>query len=338
LKSPWTKKLKLSQVVTTASRTGQTWAGIPGVEITPAGRLFVAWYSGGDIEPHPQNTIYLCASSDRGLTFTPPEVVAWPLDGARAFDPTLWLAPDGALWLIFNRGNKDTAQHGIFARICVQPDADNPLWGDEFRLGYDSPFSFRMNKPTVLTSGEWLMPVTHSPHLTYGWSAGQNQFQGVGISLDQGKTWQLYGSVAAPSWALENMVMERLDGTLVMVIRTGAGVIWQSTSNDRGRSWSLGEPTAIPNPGSRFYIRRLPDGDWLLINSPDPTSRTGIAASLSSDEGRTWRGKLVLDPRANVSYPDAALAADGTIYAVHDRERYGAAEILLSTFSKEDIC
>jgi hypothetical protein len=68
-----------------------------------------------------------------------------------------------------------------------------------------------------------------------------------------------------------------------------------------------------------------------------PTRRTGITASLSSDEGRTWRGKLVLDPRDNVSYPDAAQASDGTIYAVHDRERYGAAEILLSIFTKKDI-
>ena len=185
--------MKLSQIVTTAGRIGQKWAGIPGVEITPGGRLFIAWYSGGEKEPDPQNTIYLCASSDRGATFTPPEILAVPRDGARAFDPTLWLAPTGALWLIFNRGNQVTAQHGIFARICAQPDAATPLWGDEFRLGYDAPFSFRMNKPTVLSSGEWLMPVTHAPNLTYAWSAGQNQFQGVGISLDQGKTWQLYG-------------------------------------------------------------------------------------------------------------------------------------------------
>jgi len=85
------------------------------------------------------------------------------------------------------------------------------------------------------------------------------------------------------------------------------------------------------------FIRRLRDGDWLLINSPDPARRTGIEASLSFDEGLTWRGRLILDGRDNVSYPDAAQASDGAIYAVHDRDRSGAGEILLSVFKKEDI-
>ena len=58
--------------------------------------------------------------------------------------------------------------------------------------------------------------------------------------------------------AEENKVVERADGVLVMYIRTGAGVIWQSLSEDRGRTQSPGEPTKIANPGSRFSIRRGP--------------------------------------------------------------------------------
>lgn len=83
--------------------------------------------------------------------------------------------------------------------------------------------------------------------------------------------------------------------------------------------------------------REVPDSDWLLINSPDPTKRTGILARLSSDEGATWPGHLMLDDRDFVSYPDAAVAADGAIYAVHDRDRGGAGEILLSIFRKEKM-
>jgi predicted neuraminidase len=329
--------MNLTRIVTSAAALGQKWAGIPGVEVTPAGRVYVVCFSGGEKEPDPHNTLYLSISSDRGNTFSAPVEVALPRDGARAFDPTLWLAPTGQLWLIFNRGNKDAARHGVFARICPQPDARVTRWEEEFRVGFDVPFSFRMNKPTVLSSGEWLMPVTHAAQVCQDWFAGSEQLQGVGISRDQGQTWTLHGAVKAPPWALENMVLERRDGSLVMYIRTGAGCLWLSTSLDRGLTWSAGQPTTIPNPGSRFHMRCLPDGDWLLINSPDPKRRTGIAAALSSDEGRTWRSGLVLDGRDNVSYPDAAFAQDGTIFAVHDRERGGAAEILLSTFTKNDI-
>lgn len=329
--------VRLQQVVSNAAAIGELWAGIPGVEVTPGGRLFVVWFSGGDKEPHPDNRVYMVTSNDGGQTFTAPVIMASPRDGFRTFDPTLWLAPNGALWLIFNRGNKDAAKHGVFARTCAAPDAAAPIWSDEFRVGYDAPFSFRMNKPTVLSTGEWLMPVTHAPRAVADWFAGPGQLQGVGISTDEGRTWALHGAVEAPNWALENMIVERSDGVLVMYIRTGAGVIWQSLSEDRGRTWGPGEPTGIPNPGSRFFVRRLPDGDWLLINSPDPTKRRGIVACVSSDEGATWQQKIVLDPRDSVSYPDAAFAGDGTIYAVHDRDRGGAGEILLSVLTRDDL-
>jgi predicted neuraminidase len=329
--------MNTSQIVTDAGQLGQTWAGIPGIEVTPADNIYVVCFSGGEKEPAPENTIYLTISRDGGKTFSRPVAMAGPNNGARAFDPTLWIDPLGRLWLIFNRGNKETAEHGVFARICATPDAAEPFWDDEFRVGYDVPFSFRMNKPTVLSTGEWIMPVTHAADATHEWFAFGAQLQGVGISEDQGKTWTLHGGVKAPDWALENMIMERRDGALVMYIRADGGLIWQSLSKDRGRTWTAAEATKIPNPGSRFFIRALPEGDWLLINSPNPARRTGIDASLSSDEGATWHGQLVIDERDDVSYPDAALGTDGTIYAVHDRDREGVGEILMTRFTKDDI-
>lgn len=328
----------MRRTVLTAAILRQTWAGIPGVEVTPGGRLFVTCFSGGTKEPEPENTVYLTFSDDGGRTFGPAVVMAAPQgDGTRAFDPTLWCDPHGRLWLIFNRGNKDTARHDVHARLCAEPDAAVPEWCAERPLDLPTPYAFRMNKPTVLTTGEWLLPVTHAKDPIYNWSAGNAQLQGVAITHNQGRTWSLHGAVRAPAWALENMIIERVDGVLLMLIRTGAGVLWQSLSDDRGLTWSPGTPTAIANPGSRFFIRALPDGDWILINSPKPDRRTGITVSLSSDEGRTWYGQLVLDERDDVSYPDAAFGPNGTIYAVHDRDRGGMGEILLSTFTMSDL-
>ena len=73
------------------------------------------------------------------------------------------------------------------------------------------------------------------------------------------------------------------------------------------------------------------------MNSAAPNARTGIQAQLSDDDGRSFGPPLVLDPREKVSYPDAIQAPDGRIFAVHDVDGYGPAQIMLHTFSEADI-
>jgi hypothetical protein len=213
-----------------------------------------------------------------------------------------------------------------------------PVWSAPTDIQLGIPFAFRLNKPTVLTTGEWLLPVTWSRGTPKGWFAGPEQLQGVAISADSGLTWRLYGAVEAPEWALENMVVERSDGTVWMLVRTGSGVLWESVSPDCGRTWSAGAATEIVNPGTRFFVRRLTSGRVLLINTPNPKHRTGLQAFLSDrDDGTGFGIGLELDPRPNVSYPDAVQSPDGPVYAVHDCDRNGRGEILLSVFSEEEI-
>jgi predicted neuraminidase len=211
------------------------------------------------------------------------------------------------------------------------------VWSEEFRVGYDEASqSFRMNKPTVLSSGQWIMPVTHASEPIHEWFAGDKQLQGVGISADGGKTWKLHGAVAAPPWALENMIVELRDGRLWMLIRTGAGVLWQSHSSDQGKTWSAGSATTIASPGSRFFIRRLASGNLLLVNHYKFNGRSHLTAKVSADDGKTWTEGLLLDQRSGVSYPDGVQAEDGVIWIVYDRDRQGAGEILLARFCEED--
>lgn len=317
----------------------RTWQGIPGLERTPKGRVFVSWFTGGPKEPDRQNTVLLAYSDDQAQTFTGPQAMALPAaDGTRCFDPTLWIDPRGRLWYIFNRGNQETAVHDVHARICEAPDADVPQFGPEFRIGYDeAPYAFRMNKVTVLSSGEWIMPVTLAQEPIHSWFAGDKQLQGVGISTDEGRTWKLHGAVKAPHWALENMIVELKDGRLWMLIRAGGGFLWESYSTDKGRTWSEGQATTIPSPGSRFFIRRLASGHLLLVNHYQFKGRSHLTARLSTDDGKTWNEGLLLDERSGVSYPDGVEDADGLIWITYDRNRGGDGEILLAKFREEDV-
>lgn len=314
------------------------WQGIPGLERTAKGRVYVSWFSGGPKEPALQNEVYLCWSDDGGKNFGPPVVMALPKDGARCFDPTLWLDPQGRLWYLFNRGAKSTATHDVHARLCQEPDAKRPVFGPEFRVGYDAAYAFRMNKPTVLSTGEWVMPVTHAQEPIHDWFAGPKQLQGVGISTDKGQTWKLHGALKAPEWALECMITELRDGRLWLLTRTGSGVLWESHSTDKGRTWTEAKASQIPNPGSRFFIRRLTSGNLLLVNHHGFTGKTRshLTAQISTDDGATWSEGLLLDERAGVSYPDGVQDKDGLIWITYDHDRQGSGDILLAKFREED--
>jgi predicted neuraminidase len=315
----------------------RTWQGIPGLERTAKGRVFSSWFTGGPKEPSQDNEVLLSWSDDGAKTFTAPQVMAEAKDGTRCFDPTLWIDPKGRLWYIFNRGNKDTAQHDVWARICDAPDAQTPIFGAEFRVGFDAPFAFRMNKPTVLSTGEWIMPVTHASQPSHDWFPFADQLQGVGISNDEGKTWKLHGALSMPKWALECMITELKDGRLWLLSRTGSGFLWESHSSDKGRTWTEPKATRISNPGSRFFIRRLTSGNLLLINHYKFKGRSHLYAQISTNDGQKWNEGLLLDERSGISYPDGVQDKDGLIWITYDRDRQGDGEILLAKFKEEDV-
>ena len=320
----------------TVDLAARTWQGIPGLERTAKGRVFVSWFTGGTHEPQPENTVVLSQSDDGGKTFSAPQAMGLPLnDGTRCYDPCLWIDPKGRLWYLFNRSAKDSVRHGVYARICEDPDATPPVWGGEFRVGFDSPFSFRMNKAIVLSTGEWVLPVVHALEPLAGWPGfDPKQVFGAAISTDEGRTWKLHGAVKTEKAGLENMIVELKDGRLWMLIRTEK-VLWESHSSDKGLTWTEGKPTTIATPHSRFFIRRLASGRLLLVNHHKFTGRSHLTARLSTDEGKTWSDGLLLDERHGVSYPDGVQDKDGLLWITYDRDRGGAGEILLTSMDRD---
>ena len=317
------------------------WQGIPSVEVTHGGRIFVTFYSGGRSE-EAGNFCLLVESRDGGMTFSPPVAVVAPDLASRCFDPCLWTDPRGRLWWTVN----EAPAGKTVGYICDSPDRDPLVFSAPVVIGGE----VMMNKPTVTRSGDWLFPVAV-------WSEGlKNPFPSaardrrpfVYRSRDEGRTFQrLSGPVVEDRSYDEHMLLEKKDGTLVLYSRTKYGIA-KSISRDGGETFSPGADSGIPGPSSRFFIRALPSGAWLMINHVNFTKRNNLAALISFDEGETWQGPLMLDERPSVSYPDAALMPDGSVLAVYDRERgcfkpseadalASAREILLCRFFPEDI-
>lgn len=319
------------------------WQGIPGIEVTKKGRLFLTFYSGGKGEQNGNYAVLLKA--DDGLTFGEPVAAVFRED-CRCYDPCIWIDPLDRLWFIWAQA----PAHAVYAVICEDPDAEELVWSDAIRLGKD----VMMNKPTVLSTGEWLFPIAvwnYNVKSVAGLDSEQEDTDRKAFvyqSVDNGASFQKSGGADVEGRSFdEHMILERKDGRLAMYVRTtyGIGVAY---SDDRGKTWTEGEDTGWGGPNSRFFIRRLPSGRILLVNHYQYDGRNNLTAMLSEDEGLTWKYKLLLDERSNVSYPDGAVCADGSIYVTYDRERgthknsleevYSCArEILVARITEQDI-
>lgn len=159
-------------------------------------------------------------------------------------------------------------------------------------------------------------------------------------STDQGRTLSYLGGAEDPTPSFnENTVYERSDGRLVMLFRTDprSGGIKRCGSSDGGRTWSEPLPFILPGPSSRFMVSRFPSGALLIVTHHQFNGRNNLTALLSDDDGQTFPHSLLIDGRNDVSYPSGNIGKDGRVTLAYDQERTGAREILLASFTEEDI-
>ncbi len=325
------------QIITNpgAKYSGATrlFQGIPSLERSRGGRLWIVWYGGIGPGEDQHNYVMLATSTDNGATWSDETLVIDP-DGdgpVRAFDPELWMDSDGRLWVFWAQDvDHNGSVAGVWAITTEDPDNEKPEWSEPRRL----TDGIMMCKPIVLSSGEWVLPAST-------WRHTDNSAKMV-VSTDHGKSWCVSGACQVPPKDRnfdEHIIIEKKDKTLWMLVRTKYG-IGESTSADRGRTWSPLKPSAIKHATARFFIRRLLSGNLLLVKHGAIDKRIGrshLTAFISKDDGKRWRKSLLLDARKGVSYPDGIQAPDGTIYICYDYERTGARKIFLTHFTEDDI-
>ncbi len=310
----------------------QNWLGCPTIERSPEGRLWASWFTGGEYELGLGNFSLISYSGDDGETWKHAAfAVEHPDENVVVTKPEFWTDPNGRLWLFWVQhtggGNFD-GKMGVWASICENPDGVNPVWSTPKRLSD----GYLRSKPLVLQNGEWIYSAFDwmSPHET-----------AIYVSTDEGVTWNLRGKTECldTSSGKNNLddpvLVEKKDGTLWHLIRTDDGP-YESFSYDHGKTWTHAVKSSISGPATRMTIDRLASGNLLMVYH-DATWRTNLTAYLSTDDGETWSHKLLLDERGNVTYPDTIQSSDGTIYVIYDRERTSEKEILMATFTEDDV-
>jgi predicted neuraminidase len=310
----------------------RAFQGIPSLAIAPNGRLWATWYAGKTPAEDGNNYVVVATSGDNGKTWEESHIIDPDGDGpVRAYDPEMWLDPTGKLWSFWAQTiGHDGTVAGVWTMTTSNPDAAQPTWTKPQRL----TDGVMMCKPTVLSTGEWILPAST-------WRKTDDSARLI-VSRDQGKTWNLEGACNIPVDVRifdEHMIVERKDGSLWMLVRVKYG-IGQSVSKDRGKTWSPLQPSQIEHPTARFFVRRLNSGNLLLVKHGPIKERTGrshLTAYLSKDDGETWEGGLLLDEREGVSYPDGQQDQNGLIHIIYDFSRRDQREILLTRFTEADI-
>jgi hypothetical protein len=333
------------------SRAKRTCTGVPSLAITPGGRLWVAWYSGttpgAKIETCPSAYVVVSTSGDGGKTWN--EVLAIDPDGPgplKAVDPRPWVDPGGRLWIIWHVTINGVSYKYQFKKAWAITADD----GEEEKPSWSPPRHIAdgvmLNKPVVLSNSDWLFAVHDRKSLDTGLLTSV-------VSADNGRTFQIRGQIEVSHdlHAIEPMAVERKDGSLWMLIRTGTYPfsehgLYESVSTDRGTTWSPLQLPAVKHTTSRFYIGRLQSGSLLLVKHSgidvNPASlgkkqRRELTAFVSPDDGGTWSSGLMIDERIGCTYPDAQQTADGAIYITWDFQRSSAQEILLTTCTEADV-
>lgn len=319
----------------------RSWQGIPGIERSRSGRLWATWYSGGKGEG-PGNFVVLVSSPDDGKSWTAPLlVVRHPDPTCRCYDPCLWCDPNNQLWFFWTQSESFfDGRAGVWAACCTDPDAAQPAWTAPRRLCH----GVMMNKPLVLSSGEWCLPAAvWASREPLRAELAAERFSNMVVSSDGGKTWSRRGGADVPRRSFdEHMLIERKDGSLWMLVRRQDG-IGQAVSTDCGATWQAAPEPFLTGPNARFFIRRLISGRLLLVNHARNDQRSHMTAWLSEDDGHSWIGGLLIDERPGVSYPDGTQSPAGSIYVCYDHNRGDHwaqghdREILMAVIHEEDI-
>ena len=266
------------------------------------GRLMVVYhkYEAGNNAGHDDGKcrIWSKVSADGGRSWAEPRMLVDVAPGdVSVMMPAIRRLRSGDLLLIANRIHAPYASATTMLLLRSQDDGATfqeqpPIWERDPAF----PIQGGASSLLELDSGRLLVPF-------HAYKPGPKRHPLAASCLysdDEGRSWtRSETTLELPlRGAMEASVAQLPDGLLIMSLRAQLGGPFISRSSDRGRTWSLPQPSGLVGGESCTCLRRLPgSGDLVLFwcNSVyQPRhhhfgERQPLSAALSRDGGRTWR-------------------------------------------------
>ena len=294
--------------------------------------LVTAWF-GGTREGAADVSIWL----SRLVTgqWTPPIEVATGAqpDGRRypCWNPVLFEVPDKALMLFYKVGPSPQAWWGM---VRTSRDSGR-TWSDARRLpdGILGPIK---NKLVQLSDGTLVAPSsTESSERPSAWRVHFER------TNDGGLTWTAAFPAASADGsaihAIQPAILVHPGGTLQALGRTRSQRIFETWSDDGGRTWAPISLTALPNPNSGIDAVTLRTGLHLIVYNHTTQGRSPLNVSISRD-GHTWDAALVLESESGeYSYPAVIQSSDGLVHVTYTWKRQRIRHVVIDPMRLKSV-
>lgn len=285
------------------------------------GDLLCVWFAGSD-EGAGDIKIFLSRLNNGESAWSEPVRLSQNFTKADQ-NPSLFQSPDGKVWLVHTSMDvrnctleewqeklRNKEVDGPFAmqhtsEIKYRTSDDNGYtWSEEGTL-FESPGSFCRHPIKVLSNGDWIFGVWYSKLEDEG-TFGKD-YSAVKVSSDQGETWEEF-EFPNSFGRVHPSIVELENGKLLAFFRSrNADLIYRSTSEDYGRTWTEPEKTTLPNNNASISALKLKSGRIAIIfnnisvnQDPNktiwPYERYPVTIALSEDGGNTWPYKRNLHP------------------------------------------
>jgi predicted neuraminidase len=281
---------------------------------TPGG-LAAAWF-GGTREGASDVGIWM--SRRQNGSWTRPVEVATGVqtDGTKypCWNPVLFQIQNKELFLFYKVGPSPQRWWGM---LRTSHDGAQ-TWSEPRRLpdGLLGPIK---NKPLQLEDGTII--AASSTESTETPSIWRVHFE---RSTDAGATWTATSPVPAEGTridAIQPSILRQSDGILRALGRTRSGRIFQTSSDDGGRTWRPLALTDLPNPNAGTDAVTLREGRHVLVYNHTTKGRSPLNVAVSRD-GVTWDAVAVLeDEPGEYSYPAVIQTSDGIVHVTYTWRR-----------------
>ena len=275
-----------------------------------SGRIIFCYsqfYEGGnDDSPSAIAQIY---SDDGGKSWSEPKIIVPTGANRNVMSVSLLRLTSGKLAMFYLAKKNGWLDCHPFVRISTD---DGAAWGPAISVtaapGY---FELNNDRAVQLRSGRLILPVSF--YRSTGTADAQASWDSRAIILwyfsdNDGATW----AEAKNWWSIptesrsglqEPGVVELGDGSLFSWSRTDQGAQFAFRSSDGGNTWTAPERTELVSPESPAGIKRLPKSEILFAVFNDhsgrfpfqPKKRTPLVVAFSTDGGRTWPARQVLE-------------------------------------------
>ena len=336
---------------------GEKTAHAPAMVELPDGAILCCWFAGtyeGSADIH-----IICSRLEKdGLRWSEPVAISGDPERSEQ-NPSLFYGPDGAVWAMYTaqldrQPGKDNMQYTAVVRR--QKSFDGGLTWGEYDTVFPEEGTFCRQPIQILSNGRWIFANWLCTDSKEGLSGDPTAFR---ISDDEGKTWRMVMMPESNGHVHAN-VIELEDGHLVAFMRNREAYrIHRSESFDYGETWSVPEPTPLPNNNSSISALRLQSGRIAIAYNPTctpdpvpgkaawPGLRCPVAVALSEDGGKTfpmirhieqgegYEGEENRTNNRQYEYPYLMQTKDGMLHLAY--AAYTRLGIKYMRFSEEDV-